>query len=97
MDVVVSASNEGCRVMEKKAWFVRLIVPWALLPVTWQGFLFEIVMIVVGVNLGGIASRRLEAGDVFWGNAFIILTVLDALFFVGFGIYKSRPLNRRQG
>ncbi|WP_157223849.1 hypothetical protein [Caulobacter sp. AP07] len=86
----------GYRIMEKRSWFVRLIVPWALLPVTWQGFLFEIVMIVIGVNLGRIAGHHLEAGDVFWGNTFIILTVLDVLIFVGFGIYKSRPLNRRQ-
>jgi 1,4-dihydroxy-2-naphthoate octaprenyltransferase len=78
------------RILERRAWFVRLVVPWALVPITWQGWLFEIFMIVVAVGFGDAAGRHLRAGNTPLGNLFVFMTFMTIALFMAFGIYKSR-------
>lgn len=80
--------------MERQAWFVRLVVPWALVPITWQGWLFEIFMIVGAVSFGDAAGRHLRAGSTSLGTLFVLMTFVTIVFFMAFGIYKSRSAKR---
>lgn len=80
--------------MERQAWFVRLVVPWALVPITWQGWVFEVSMIVVAVGFGDAAGRHLRAGSTSLGNLFVFMTLMTIAFFLVIGIYKSRSVRR---